>query len=192
MADFDKIVRKYANEEGNIPADSITNLVQAISKSVGEGFVTIDRYNSKKTLADELQEKLDAVDDQTEKYNKLKTEFDNYKSGQEAKAIRADKEKAYSEMLKKIGIPDKRLAVILKTVNFDELTYKDGAFEKANELEKTAKEDWADFIVTTQEVGVDSANPPDTNGGKQQPVSRAAELARKYQEQMYGKVEEKK
>ena len=96
------------------------------------------------------------------------------------------------EMLKKIGIPEKRLAVILKTVNFDELEFKDGKFSKEDTLEKDAKEEWADFIVTAKETGVDSANPPENNGGKEKAPSRAAELARRYQEQMYGKVEEKK
>lgn len=192
MADFDKVVRRHTNDEGNIPADSIPSLVQAIQKAVGEGFVSVDRYNAKKTLADDLQTKLDEQGDQTEKYNKLKTEYDAYKNETEAKALRADKENAYREMLKKIGIPDKRLAVILKTVDFDELEFKDGKFSKADDIEKNAKEEWADFIVTAKETGVDSATPPENNGGKEKPQSRAAELARRYQEQMYGKVEENK
>lgn len=191
MADFDKIVRKHANDDGNIPADSIPALVQSIAKVVGESFVTLDRYNTKKALADELQTKLDEAGEQTEKYNKLKTEYDAYKNEVEAKALRADKESAYREMLKEIGIPDKRLAVILKTVNFDELDFKDGKFVDADNIKKTAKEEWADFIVTTKETGVDSATPPENNGGKEQKPSRAAELARRYQEQMYGKVESK-
>lgn len=192
MADFDKIIRKHANDEGNIPADSIPAVVQAVQKAVGEGFVTLDRYNTKKTLADELQEKLDAAGESEEKYNKLKTEYDAYKNEQEAKALRTEKENAYKEMLKNIGIPEKRIPVILKTVNFDELDFKDGKFDKADDIEKTAKEEWADFIVTAKETGVDSAKPPENNGGKENKPSRAAELARRYQEQMYGKVEENK
>lgn len=192
MADFDKIIRKHTNDDGNIPADSIPAVVQAIQKAVGEGFVTLDRYNTKKALADELQTKLDEAGDQTEKYNKLKTEYDAYKNETEAKQLLAEKESAYREMLKKIGIPEKRIPVILKTVAFDELDFKDGAFVKAPELEKAAKEEWEDFIVTAKETGVESATPPENTGGKDKAPSRAAELARKYQEQMYGKVEEKK
>ena len=191
MADFDKIVRKHTNDEGNIPADSIPALVQSISKAVGEGFVTLDRYNTKKALADELQTKLDEAGDQTEKYTKLKTEYDAYKNEVEAKALRADKEAAYKEMLKDIGIPEKRLAVIVKTVNFDELDFKDGKFTDIENIRKSAKEEWADFIVTKEETGVDSATPPENNGGKDQKPSRAAELARMYHEKVYGKVESK-
>lgn len=191
MADFDKIVRKHANDEGSIPADSIPGLVQAISKAVGEGFVTLDRYNAKKSLADELQTKLDDLGDQTEKYNKLKTEYDAYRNETEAKALREEKKTAYSAMLKELGIPEKRVPVILKTVNFDELDFKDGKFVKADEIKASAKTEWEDFIVVSKEEGVDSAKPPENNGGKEKPKSRAAELAQKYQEQMYGKVESK-
>lgn len=191
MVDFEKVFSKHVNDDGNIPADSIPALIQAIQKAVGENFVTVDRYNAKKTLADELQTKVDEAEGLQGKYDTLKTEYDAYKNEQTAKETRAQKQDAYKEILKKIGIPEKRFAVILKTVDFDELDLKDGKFTKADEIEKSAKEEWEDFIVTTQETGVDSAKPPENNGGKEKPKSRALELAQKYQEQMYGKVESK-
>lgn len=191
MVDFEKVFSKHVNDDGNVPADSIPALIQAIQKAVGENFVTVDRYNAKKTLADELQTKVDEAEGLQGKYDTLKTEYDAYKNEQTAKETRAQKQDAYKEILKKIGIPEKRFAVILKTVDFDELDLKDGKFTKADEIEKSAKEEWEDFIVTTQETGVDSAKPPENNGGKEKPKSRALELAQKYQEQMYGKVESK-
>lgn len=192
MVDFEKVISKHVNDDGNVPADSIPALVQSIQKTVGENFVTVDRYNAKKTLADELQTKVDEAEGLQGKYDTLKTEYDAYKNEQTAKEVRSQKQTAYKEILKKIGIPEKRFAVILKTVDFDELDFKDGKFSKADDLEKDAKEEWADFIVTAKETGVDSATPPENNGGKDKAPSRAAELARKYQEQMYGKVEESK
>lgn len=167
MADFEKVIRKHVNDEGNIPADSIQALVQSIQKSVGEGFVTVDRYNAKKTQLEELQTKLEASEGLQGKYDKLKNEFDTYKTEQEAKATRIQKQDAYKEILKKAGIPEKRFAVILKTVDLDELKISsDGKLENADKVEKSVKEEWSDFIVTTQETGVNSANPPSNNGGK--------------------------
>ena len=191
MVDFEKVISKHVNDDGNISSESLSALAQAIQKVVGENFVTVDRYNAKKNLADELQTKLDDAEGLQGKYDTLKTEYDAYKNEQTAKETRAQKQDAYKEILKKIGIPEKRFAVILKTVDFDELTLKDGKFTNADEIEKSAKEEWEDFIVTTQETGVDSAKPPENNGGKEKKFSRAAELAQKYQEQMYGKVESK-
>lgn len=167
MADFEKVVRKHVNDEGNIPADSIQALVQSIQKAVGEGFVTVDRYNAKKTQLDELQTKLDEADGLQGKFDKLKTEYDNFKNETEAKETRTKKQDAYKEILKKAGIPEKRFAVILKTVDLDELKISsDGKLENEDKVEKSVKEEWSDFIVTTQETGIDSANPPSNNGGK--------------------------
>lgn len=167
MADFDKVVRKHMNDEGTIPADSVPALVQSISKYVGENFVSVDRYNTKKTLADELQTKLDESADLQGKYDKLKTEYDAYKNEQEAKEVRVQKQDAYKEILKSLNIPEKRWAAILKTVAVDELKLTaDGKLDDVEKLTKDAKEDWGDFIVSTKETGVSSANPPANNGGK--------------------------
>lgn len=167
MADFEKVVRKHVNDEGNIPSDSIQALVQSIQKAVGEGFVSVDRYNAKKTQVEELQTKLEESEGLQGKYDKLKTDFDAYKGEQEAKETRIQKQDAYKEILKKAGIPEKRFAVILKTVNLDDLKISsDGKLEDADKVEKSVKEEWSDFIVTTQETGVNSANPPSNNGGK--------------------------
>ena len=166
MADFEKVIRKHVNDEGSIPADSIPALVQSIQKAVGEGFVTIDRYNAKKTQAEELQTKLEEAESWKGKHDKLKSEYDAYKSDQENKEVRSQKQDAYKEILKKVGIPEKRFGVILKTVNLDELKMKDGKFDDETSLEKSIKEEWSDFIVSTTETGVDSAKPPANNGGK--------------------------
>lgn len=167
MADFEKVIRKHVNDEGNIPADSIQALVQSIQKAVGEGFVTVDRYNAKKAQAEELQTKLEESEELQGKYDKLKNDFDTYKGEQEAKETRTKKQDAYKEILKKAGIPEKRFAVILKTVDLDDLKISsDGKLENEDKVEKSVKEEWSDFIVTTQETGVNSANPPSNNGGK--------------------------
>lgn len=166
MADFEKVVRKHVNDEGSIPADSIPNLVQSIQKAVGEGFVTIERYNAKKQQAEELQTKLDESEGLQGKYDKLKTEYDAYKNEQETKEVRSQKQEAYKELLKKAGIPEKRFAVILKTVDLDELKIADGKFSDEANIEKSIKEEWSDFIVTTKETGVSSANPPASTGSK--------------------------
>lgn len=167
MADFEKVIRKHVNDEGSIPSDSIQSLVQSIQKAVGEGFVSVDRYNAKKTQLEELQNKVEASEGLQSKYDKLKNDFDSYKGEQEAKETRAKKQDAYKEILKKAGIPEKRFAVILKTVDLDDIKISaDGKLEDADKVEKSVKDEWSDFIVTTQETGVKSANPPSNNGGK--------------------------
>lgn len=167
MADFEKVVRKHMNDEGMIPADSVPALVQSIGQYVGQNFVSVDRYNQKKTLADELQTKLDESSDLQNKYDKLKTEYDAYKNEQEAKEVRIQKQDAYKDqILKPLGIPEKRWTAILKTVTLDELNITDGKLDNVDKLTAQAKEDWGDFIPEVKESGVKSANPPANNGSK--------------------------
>ncbi len=167
MADFEKVVRKHTNEDGAIPADSVPGLVQSIQKAVGEGFVPIERYNAQKTKAEELQTKLDEADELQVKLDKLKTEYDNFRNEQEAKETRQKKQDAYKDVLKGLNVPEKRWAVILKTVNLDDLDLDaEGKLKDLDKITKQAKDDWGDFIVTAKETGVNSANPPANNGGK--------------------------
>lgn len=166
MADFEKVIRKHVNDEGSIPADSVQGLAQAIAKYVGENFVDLNRYNAKKTQADELQEKLDAADKAKADLNKIKADFDKYKSEQTAKELRAEKSDAFKGVLKSIGIPEKFHAAILRATNLDSLDFADGKFTDEAAVKKQAAEDWNDFAVTVTETGVKTATPPANNGGK--------------------------
>jgi hypothetical protein len=69
--------------------------------------------------------------------------------------------------LKDLGIPEKRFTVILRSVNLDSLEYADGKFKDEKGVKEQAKEDWGDFIVTTEETGVQTAKPPVKNPSTQ-------------------------
>lgn len=165
--DFEKVLKRFMNDDGGIPADSVQTMLQAFTKAVGENFVTVERYNAKKAVADELQTKLDAAGDAQTKYDKLKADFDKFKVEQDAKQVRADKETAYKAILTEMGVPEKRHAAILRTVDFDKLNLaKDGkgGFEDAEAVKKTAQDDWGDFVGKPS--GIPTANPPRDNGSK--------------------------
>lgn len=167
MADFEKVIRKHVNDEGSIPADSIQGLAQAIADYVGKNFVDLNRYNTKKALADDLQEKLDASEKYKTDYDKLKGEFDTYKEEQNKKALRSEKEEAFKEILKDLGVPEKRFKVILRSANLDDLEYADGKFKDEKGVKKQVEEDWGDVIPVVQETGVQTAKPPVTNPSTQ-------------------------
>lgn len=165
MADFEKIIRKHANDEGTIPADSIQGLAQAIADYVGKNFVTLDRYNAKKTAADDLQEKLDAAEKYKADLDKVKADFDKYKADQTAKELRTAKSDAFKKVLAALSIPEKFHPAILRATNLDKLDFADGKFTDEPAVKKQAADDWNDFAVTVKETGVQSANPPVDNGG---------------------------
>lgn len=140
----------------------------------------------------ELKEKVKegAKDPFEPKYNELKEEFDKFKESIEAKEITAKKKNAYKALLKDAGISEKRIDTILKVTDISsiELT-EDGQIKDAEEKTKAVKSEWADFIQTEGTKGAATPTPPENNGGNTDKPSRAAELAKRYHENLYGKEE---
>ena len=84
-----------------------------------------------------------------------------------AKETKASREKAYTELLKSAGITsEKRIAKILKVDDIDSLEMgEDGNFKDADKLTERIKNEWAEFITTTETKGAETSTPPKNNGG---------------------------
>jgi len=101
-----------------------------------------------------------------EERDNIKSEYDNYKAQAKAAQTKAAKEKAYRNLLKEIGIADKRIDSVLKVTDLDKLELDDnGALKDVDTAKETAKNEWSDFIVTSSERGAETSTPPNNNGG---------------------------
>lgn len=190
----------------DIPAEKIDEIINAHTETVNA--LKEERDNAKSEVdelkkqagdVEEVQKELDNTkkelekikgDDWEKKYNDVKAEYDNFKKDTDAKATKAAKEKAYRKLLADAGISDKRIDSVIKVSgsNIDELKLdKDGNVEEADKITESVKKEWADFITTTGTRGADVSNPPANNGnGNTGKVSRAAELAAKFNSEHYG------
>lgn len=121
------------------------------------------------------------------KYDAEKKAFEDYKANIAAEKAEADKRAKYRELIVKAGVDSKRVDSVLKVSDLSEIKVKDGAIEGADDLVESIKEDWADFIPTTQKVGANAPNPPKNDGGAkkleditkmQDPVARQEALAK--------------
>ena len=100
-----------------------------------------------------------------EDYDKLKQEYDDYKADITAKNTRTEKENAFRELLKSVGVSEKRFNAIIKVSDIDGLELdKDGKIKDAEKHTENVKSEWADFIETTTTTGAKTANPPANNG----------------------------
>ena len=100
-----------------------------------------------------------------EDYDKLKKEYDDYKADITAKNTRTEKENAFRELLKSVGVSEKRFNAIIKVSDIDGLELdKDGKIKDAEKHTENVKSEWADFIETTTTKGAKTANPPANNG----------------------------
>lgn len=127
------------------------------------------------------------------KYDALKEEYDGYKADQESKATHAAKEAAYRELLKAAGISEKRLASVLKVSDVDGIELdENGAIKDSAKLTEGIKTEWADFIVSQETKGAETATPPANNPIAGQRTSRAAQIAAEYHKGLYGVGKESK
>lgn len=98
-----------------------------------------------------------------EEYDKLKKQFDDYKSDISAKETKSAKEHAFREAIKAAGVSEKRIDTIIRASSADidkiELD-KDGKVKDSDKLVESVKTEWADFIVSTSVKGATTATPP--------------------------------
>lgn len=182
-------------------SEAVDNIIEGHKASIDALREDRDKYKEDAEKLPDIQKELDnlkakANENQADpfepKYNELKTEYENYKAGVEAKETEAKKKAAYREFLKETGIAEKRLDTVLKAsvseISAIELT-EDGKIKDADTRAEAVKKEWADFIATEGTEGAKTPTPPDNTGGSSKVPSRAAQIAQKYREQHYGKEE---
>jgi hypothetical protein len=174
MADFENIVKNHAKEDGNIPASAIPALVTAIKTAVGNEFVDKERYKAKLTEIDQLKEQQQTAEDNAttagkwkDKYTDLDKEFKAYKAQIAEEKTLESKKTVLREIAKDAGLSENGIAKALKYQDYSklELDEKGAAKDKAAIL-KGLKEEWGDFITTTETKGASTATPPANSGGK--------------------------
>lgn len=123
------------------------------------------QYKENAEKVADLEKQITKLKEKSEKYDTLKKEYDDYKSDVTARETKAEKSKAYREMLKEIGISEKRLDTVLKVADIDSIELEDGKIKGVAELKAKAKEEWSDFIVSEAKAGAQTPTPPANTGG---------------------------
>lgn len=207
MADFEAIIKKHVDEEGNIPASAINAIVTAIRQAVGNEYVDKERYKGKLTEIDTLKEQLATAEDNAttagkweEKYNELdgewKKKFDDlsneysaYKDEQTAKETKAKKVEAYKGLLRESGLPEKFFSRAIKGADIDGIQFDDdGNVKDADALKEAISDEWADCFTETKKRGVKVDTPPaNTHGDKRMTIEEieAIEDTKERQRAMY-------
>lgn len=83
-------------------------------------------------------------------YTAEHTAFSDYKTQQEKAQETTAKENAYKELLKNAGVSNQLIDLVAKASakDIETLTLKDGKIEGADELTKTIRETYKDYITT--------------------------------------------
>lgn len=155
--------------------EQVDSIIEMHTETVDGLKADVERYKADAKALPGVQKQLEQAQADLEagkkdsykvKYEAIKEEFEGYKNEQTKKESRAAKEKAYRELLKAAGISEKRIDAVLRVSDVDGVELDDkGAIKGADELTKSVKSEWSDFIVTTTTKGADTPTPPANTGG---------------------------
>lgn len=168
------LTRKFLTALG-IEADKIDEIITAHSETVDALKEQRDQYKADAekvgTLTEECNKLKEQVkNDKTEVYkaelDKVKEDFKQYKADVEGKEVKANKAKAYKELLKEVGVSEKRFDAILKLTDLSKIEFDDeNKVKDADKVKDSIKSEWSDFITTTNTKGADTKRPPVNTGG---------------------------
>ena len=158
-----------------IEDEKIDEIIAAHAETVDALKEQRDNYKAQADELAEVQQKLDEANETIKangsdawkvKYDAIKEEYENYKSDISAKETTRAKQAAYREVLKAAGVSDKRIDSIIRVSDIDSIELDEsGKIKEAEKLTESIKNEWADFIVSTNTQGANTATPP-TNSKK--------------------------
>lgn len=166
--------------------------IEAMREEVSALRDDVKKYKADAEKLPDVQKELRTLKAEAEKnkdkdYDALRQEFDDYKAGIAAKEAKAQKEKLYREALKDADLSDTGIEKAVKYADWDGIEVDDkGALKDAKGLIKSAKEEWAAYVVTKRTEGARTQTPPENNGGGKPEMSAAAKMARQYYAEHYG------
>lgn len=126
------------------------------------------------------------------KFDKEHEDFEKYKSDVTAKETLNKTKAAYKKLLAECKVGDKHIDSILRVTDFKDMKLKeDGTLDGADALKEKINADWSGFISTEGTKGADVQTPPGSKGENGNgSTGRAAQLAAKFHDNLYGKTKE--
>lgn len=175
----------------NLTDDQIVAIIEAHTDTVDAIKKERDRYKAEAEQLPIVQKELDDLKeaDWKGKYEKEHTSFDDYKKDISKKEQTAKIKAAYRKLLTDAKVGESHHDSILKVTDFSTMKLnEDGTLSDANKLSDAIKKDWSGFITTTKVETPNPETPPQGNPGGAS--GRAAQLANKYHNGLFGKSKE--
>ena len=155
-SDFREIIKNQnATDEEKI--SEILELAHAEVDSI-----KTERDTLKTQLAEAQKGNSDKENEWKTKYESEHDAFEKYKSDQAQAAELTAKENAYKQLLTDAGVSNKLVDLVVRASakQISDIKLKDGKIEGADELTKSIKTEYKDYIVDTQKKGANLPNPP--------------------------------
>ena len=174
MADFDRAaLRKiFEGAEIEVPKDVLGQICDLHTSSMDGLPETIKELKGKLKVAEQERDaakaKVPVEGEETvskAEYDKLKGEFDQYKTDVQAKETHSKKVEAYKAILKDANLSEKGIEKAVKYAEWDKIELEaDGKLKGASDHIKAVKEEWAEYVTTTTTTGAKTSTPPANHG----------------------------
>lgn len=126
-----------------------------------------DNYDTVKKELDGIKAK--GTDDYKQKYNDEHKAFEDFKKSVENEKAFETKKSVFAEIAKKVKVSDKRINSIIRLEKdyIDKLELdKEGKFTgNSEDVEKFIKDNYDEYIVTSNKQGANTETPPNNTGG---------------------------
>lgn len=168
-----------------------TNVTSALKDQIKEYKTDAEKLPGVQKELDDLKKDTSASDWE-KKYNDEHSAFEKYKTDIDNKEKSEKIKSAYKKLLTECKVGEKHLDSILRVTDFSEMKLgEDGSLEGAEDLKTKIGSDWSGFITTKEtKPSEDPETPPGGGDPDSKKTGRAAELAAKYHDNLYGKVKE--
>ena len=180
----------------NLPVDELDKTAEEICSRHTADMDSIkeerDTYKKDAETLASVQQELDDLKSKSsdtfeQKFKEMEQKYNDLVKENEQKETTAKLKEAYRTLLKDAGVSEKRLESIMKVTDVSKMKLdKDGKLEGSEDLAKSIKTEWADFIETRGEQGANPATPPDGNNSNAGNTGRAKQLAQNYFANLYG------
>ncbi len=152
-----------------------------------------DKYKEEAAKVEGLEKKIKELESDTssdeweKKYNEEHTAFEAFKNEVDTEKKTNAVKAAYKKLLVENKVGEKHIDSILRVTDIGSMKLdKDGNLVDADKLTESIKSDWSGFITSTETKGAGVDTPPESGDNKGAKAGRAAELAAKYHENLYG------
>lgn len=189
MAFARKNLKAMGLEDDTVDAiiDMHREVVDGIKEKADKYKAAADKLAEAEKTIEDLKKQVEGIDSYKEKYEKEHNDFEAYKKNIDAEKTKAIKSEAYKAVLKEAGVSEKRYDAILRLTDLDKVDLDDeGKVKDSAKVVEDVKKEWSDYIVKTEEHGAGTETPPDGAGAGDRTLSRAAQVAQKHNERLYG------
>jgi hypothetical protein len=164
------LTRKMLKAMG-IEEEKIDQIIEAHTETVDGLKADVQKYKGDAEKLPTVQKELDDLkaasnDGWEAKAKEWERKYTDLVAENQNRETHAAKENAYRELLRAAGVSEKRLNSVLRLCDVDSVELVNGKIKGAEELSKSIKSEWSDFIVTTETTGVQTENPPANTGGR--------------------------